>query len=71
MVDPGARPSSWTSLALAIVLSLLAPACQSTVSVEGAKKITTQFGGAPNSDRGWYAPREQLADRDHVLRAHS
>jgi CHAT domain-containing protein len=44
MVDR--RPISWTSLALALVLSLLAPACQSAMSIEEAKKVSATFGGA-------------------------
>jgi len=40
------RPISWTSLALALVLSLLASACRSAMSIEEAKKVTTSFGEA-------------------------
>jgi hypothetical protein len=36
MVDR--RPISWTSLALALILSLLALACQSTMSVEEVRQ---------------------------------
>ena len=44
MVDR--RPISWTSLALALVLSLLASACKSAMSIKEAKEVTTSFGGA-------------------------
>src|SRR5262245_50752268 len=47
MVDQRARPSSWTSLALAIVLGLLAPACQSTMSVEQARQASAAMKDAP------------------------
>ena len=42
----GIRPTSYARFALlALVLSLLAPACQSAMSIEEAKKVTTSFGG--------------------------
>jgi CHAT domain-containing protein len=44
-VDRRTRPISWTSLALTLVLGLLAPACQNAMSIEEAKKVTTAFGG--------------------------
>jgi tetratricopeptide (TPR) repeat protein len=44
MVYPGSRLISWTRLALALVLG--APACQSAMSVEEAKKVSASFGGA-------------------------
>jgi CHAT domain-containing protein len=46
MVDPGTRPRSWTRLALTLLLGLLASACQSAMSIEEAKKVTTTFRGA-------------------------
>jgi hypothetical protein len=46
MVEPGIRPPSYTRLALTLVLGLLAPACQSAMSLEEAKKVTATFGGA-------------------------
>src|SRR5262249_6712046 len=45
-VAMGIRPTSYARFAqLALVLSLLAPACQSAMSIEEAKKVTTSFGG--------------------------
>ena len=44
MVDPGARPRLWTSLALTL-LGLLASACQSAMPLEEAKKVTATFRG--------------------------
>ena len=46
MVNRGTRPNSWTSLVLTVVFGLLAPACQSTMSVEEAKEVSTAFSGA-------------------------
>ncbi len=40
------RPRSLTGLALTLVLGLLAPACQSAMSIEEAKKVTATFSGA-------------------------
>jgi tetratricopeptide (TPR) repeat protein len=45
MVDR--RPISWTSLALALVLSLLAPACQSTMSVEEVRQASAAMTHTP------------------------
>jgi CHAT domain-containing protein len=46
MVDRRTRPISWTGLALTVVFGLLAPACQSAMSIEEAKKVTAAFSGA-------------------------
>src|SRR2546426_7454766 len=45
MVDR--RPISWTSLALALVLSVLAPACQSTMSVEEVRQASAAMTHRP------------------------
>jgi hypothetical protein len=47
MVDPGTRPRSWTSLALTLLLGLLASACQSAMSLEEA-----ETGHAPSGRPG-------------------
>src|SRR5262249_44332091 len=48
MVYPATRLISWTSLALALVLSLLALACQSTMSVvEEARQASAAMTNAP------------------------
>jgi CHAT domain-containing protein len=46
MVESGIRPTAYTRLALMLVLGLVAPACQSAMSVEEATKVTATFGGA-------------------------
>ena len=38
MVNPGVRPSPQTSLALVLVLGVLAAGCQSAMSIDEAKK---------------------------------
>src|SRR5262249_37562544 len=38
MVDPRTRLSSWTGLVFTLVLGLLGPACQSTMSVDEARR---------------------------------
>jgi CHAT domain-containing protein len=47
MVDRRIRPISWTSLALTVVFGLLAPACQSTMSVEQARQASTAMTHVP------------------------
>src|SRR5215470_16361147 len=47
MVDPRTPLSSWTSLALALVLGLLGPACQSALSVDEARQAPMAMRPAP------------------------
>src|SRR4029453_6501800 len=72
---PSARPSPWTSLALAVFLSLLAPACQSTMSGEEARQASgamkkTPFAPPPRSvsDLTAILAQPQGADSQVALR---
>jgi CHAT domain-containing protein len=47
MVNPGVRPSPQTSLALVLVLGVLAAGCQSAMSIDEAKKVTATFADSP------------------------
>jgi hypothetical protein len=59
MVDPGTRPRSWTSLALTLVLGLLASACQiATATFRGAS-----FVPPPRTINDLAAMLSRLADR--------
>src|SRR5262249_62177417 len=47
MVDPRTRLSSWTGLVFTLVLGLLGPACQSTMSVDEARRASPAARPAP------------------------
>ncbi len=61
-MDPGTRPRPRTCLALTLVLSLTTVACQSTMSIEEAKKVTAIFGGA-----GFVPPPRAINDITAIL----
>jgi len=58
----GIRPTSYTRLVLTLVLGLLAPACQSAMSIEEAKTVTATFGGA-----AFVPPPRTINDIDAIL----
>jgi CHAT domain-containing protein len=62
MVNRRTRPTAWTSLALTVVFGLLAPACQSAMSIEEAKKVSTAFSGA-----SFVPPPRTIADIEAML----
>src|SRR5262245_65014577 len=62
MVDRRTRPTSWTSLALTVVFGLLAPSCQSAMSIEEAKTVTTAFSGA-----SFVPPPRTITDLEAML----
>ena len=62
MADRRIRPRCWARLTLTLVLGLLVAACQSAMSIEEAKKVAADFGGA-----GFVPPPRTINDITAIL----